>query len=177
MPSGRVHDLVTVLLAVPLGVAAFVWLGSIWQAAVITATFLFGGMVFGPDLDTKSKQYSRWGPFRVLWLPYRKFFAHRSRFTHGLVFGALFRVIYFVGVVTLISYLIAIAWTGLSDRSVPELLDFAATWQRLAVFVRRYLGENFFILSFVGLWLGAASHTFSDLAITYIKTGRVDKMF
>lgn len=177
MPSGRVHDAVTVLLAVPAGIGAFALSGELWPAAVVTAGFLFGGLVFGPDLDTKSKQYSRWGIFRILWLPYRKFFAHRSRFTHGLVFGSLFRAIYFVGVVTLVAYLIAYVWTGMSDNAAPELRDFATAWRLVADTVRTYLGENFLMLSFVGLWLGAASHTFSDMAITYIKTGRIEKMF
>lgn len=177
MPSGRVHDVVTVLLAVPAGIGAFALSGELWPAAVVTAGFLFGGLVFGPDLDTKSKQYSRWGIFRFLWLPYRKFFAHRSRFTHGLLLGSLFRAIYFVGVVTLVAYLIAYVWTEMSDNSVPEIRDFAAAWRLVADTVRRYLGENFLMLSFVGLWLGAASHTFSDMAITYVKTGRIEKMF
>jgi uncharacterized metal-binding protein len=176
MPSGRVHDVLTVLLAVPTGVGAFLWLGDVWPAGVVTVAFLFGGMVFGPDLDTKSKQYSRWGPFRILWLPYRKFFAHRSRFTHGLLFGSLFRVVYFVGVVTLAAYLLAFAWTGISDDSVPDIRDFTTAWRSVADTVRTYFGENFLLLSFVGLWLGAASHTFSDMAITYIKSGRVEKM-
>lgn len=177
MPSGRAHDVLTVLLAVPTGVGVFAWYGEVWPAVVVTAAFLFGGMVFGPDLDTKSKQYSRWGMFRFLWLPYRKFFSHRSRFTHGLVFGSLIRVIYFIGVITLTAYIIAYAWTGISDDAVPDVRDFSAAWRLVAETAYKYLGENFLIQSFVGLWLGAASHTLSDMAITYIKTGRVDKMF
>ena len=177
MPSGRVHDLVTVVLAVPTSIGAFVWFKDAWPAAVVTAAFLFGGMVFGPDLDTKSRQYSRWGIFRILWMPYRMFFKHRSRFTHGLMFGSLFRVIYFIGVVTLVMYVISLAWTGISDGSVPEIQDFARAWQLIARLANNYLGENFLILSFAGLWLGAATHTFSDMAITYIKSGRIEKMF
>lgn len=177
MPSGRVHDVLTVLLALPTGAGTYLWTGEAWPATVVTAAFLFGGMVFGPDLDTKSKQYSRWGSFRILWLPYRKFFSHRSRFTHGLAFGSLFRVIYFMGVVTLVVYLVAYASTVVSDGVVPDVREFAAAWRLVAGTVRKYLGENFLLLSFLGLWLGAASHTFSDLAITYIKTGRVEKMF
>ena len=177
MPSGRVHDVVTVLLALPAGAATYLWTGEAWPATVVTAAFLFGGMVFGPDLDTKSKQYSRWGFFRILWLPYRKFFSHRSRFTHGLVFGSMFRVIYFIGVVTLVAYFVAFASSGFSDGALPDVNEFATAWRLVADTVRKYLGNNFLILSFVGLWLGAASHTFSDMAITYIKTGRVEKMF
>lgn len=164
-------------MAVPAAVGSFAYVGETWPVAVVTVAFLFGGMVFGPDLDTKSKPYSRWGTFRFLWLPYRKFFKHRSRFTHGLVFGSLFRVVYFVGVVTLVAYMIAYAWTAFSDDAVPDIRGFAAAWRTVADMAHKYLGENFLLLSFVGIWLGAASHTFSDIAITYIKTGRVDRMF
>ncbi|HMT07979.1 MAG TPA: metal-binding protein [Pyrinomonadaceae bacterium] len=177
MPSGRIHDIVTLILTVPASIGAFIWFREAWPATVVGAAFLFGGMVFGPDLDTKSKQYSRWGIFRFLWMPYRMFFKHRSRFTHGLLFGSLFRVIYFIGVVTLLMYVISLAWTGISDDSVPDIRNFARAWQMIAELANKYLGEDFLILSFVGLWLGAASHTFSDMAITYIKTGKVERMF
>jgi hypothetical protein len=35
------------------------------------------------------------------------------------------------------------------------------------------MGANFLALTFVGLWLGAASHTFTDVAGSYVMTGRV----
>jgi hypothetical protein len=34
------------------------------------------------------------------------------------------------------------------------------------------VGWNFGIAGFLGLWLGAASHTFADIAGSYIKTGK-----
>lgn len=176
MPSGRTHDVITLLLTVPAAAGTFFLTRDILSSSLVAAAFAFGGLIFGPDLDTKSKQYSRWSVFRVIWLPYRKFFSHRSRFTHGLVFGAFLRVIYFIGVATLAAYLIALAWRGISNGSVPDIRDFVAAWRSIANTVRGYFGENFFILSFVGMWLGAASHTITDAAITYVKTGRVDRM-
>ena len=74
------------------------------MSAIIAIAFVFGGVMFGPDLDTVSRQYSRWFVFRFLWYPYRTFFKHRSRFSHGLIFGALVRVVYFLGVLTIAVY-------------------------------------------------------------------------
>src|SRR4051794_23704245 len=100
MPSGRFHDAVTFVLAAPAFAAGYAVTGRLGSAAAVAAAFVFGGLMFGPDLDTTSRQYSRWSIFRILWLPYRTFFKHRSRFTHGLIFGAILRVIYFLGILT-----------------------------------------------------------------------------
>ena len=175
MPSGRTHDAITFLLAVPASAAAYFVTRNAGTAAVVGVAFLFGGLMFGPDLDTVSRQYSRWYFLRFLWIPYRSFFTHRSRFSHGLIFGALIRVVYFMGVVTLAAYLLALAWTGMSDDSVPDVGDFANAWRLIGEYVRTYLGEGFFVTSFVGLWLGAASHTFTDMAGSFVKTGRIAK--
>ncbi len=175
MPSGRTHDAITFLLTIPASVAAYAVTRDIWSAATVGAAFLFGGLMFGPDLDTVSRQYSRWYFFRFLWFPYRSFFDHRSRFSHGLIFGALIRVVYFMGVLTLVAYVLALAWTGMSDDNVPDIRDLAIAWRLVGEFVRTNLGDGFFALSFVGLWLGAASHTFTDMAGSFIKTGKIAK--
>lgn len=175
MPSGRTHDAITLLLAVPACVTAYLSTRDANAAAVVGVGFLFGGLMFGPDLDTVSRQYSRWYFLRFLWLPYRSFFDHRSRFSHGLIFGALIRVVYFMGVVTLAAYLIALAWTGISDDSVPDVSDLAYAWQLIGNTIRTYLGKDFLALSFIGVWLGAASHTFTDMAGSFVKTGKIAK--
>lgn len=142
---------------------------------MVGIAFLFGGLMFGPDLDTVSRQYSRWHFLRFMWYPYRSFFDHRSRFSHGLVFGALIRVVYFMGVVTIIAFLLVLAWTGVSDDSVPDLSDLAGAWQMIGTTIRTYLGDGFLTFSFVGIWLGAASHTFTDMAGSFVKTGKIAK--
>src|SRR4051812_4362040 len=101
MPSRKTHDAITLILAAPAFAATYAATKSIPASTVVAAAFIFGGFMFGPDLDTVSRQYSRWLIFRFIWLPYRRFFKHRSRFSHGLVFGALGRVIYFMGALTL----------------------------------------------------------------------------
>ena len=173
MPSGKTHDAITLLLAVPVfGIA---WLGflQLASALIISICFLFGGLMFGPDLDTKSVQYSRWTIFKHIWFPYKVFFKHRSRWSHGLIFGTLIRVVYFLGVLTLISFLAAFLFTVYTNNEIPKFLGFIESWNRIGDFVRQYAGTNVFYIVFAGLWLGAASHTFTDMAVTYIKTGKV----
>jgi uncharacterized metal-binding protein len=161
------------LLTIPAFAAGYVVTNSLASAAVIGSTFLFGGLMFGPDLDTVSRQYSRWSIFRFIWIPYRRFFRHRSRFSHGLIFGALLRVIYFMGVVSLAALALTYAYAAFSGGKVPGIADLIAVWQQIGAFINTHLGDNFLLLVFAGLWLGAASHTFTDVAGSFVRTGRV----
>ena len=176
MPSGRTHDAITFLLAVPSAMAGFAFTHSIASAAVICASFLFGGLMFGPDLDTVSVQHSRWSVFRSIWLPYRAFFKHRSRFSHGLIFGALIRVVYFLGVITILVIGGVMIWNAVKGGRAPDVQDVTRLWKQVGDYSRAHFGQNILLLVFLGTWLGAASHTFTDVAGTFIKTGRVGKM-
>jgi uncharacterized metal-binding protein len=175
MPSGKTHDAVTLLLAVPAFAAAYAATRSFSASMVVAVAFIFGGLMFGPDLDTVSRQYSRWSVFRLLWFPYKSFFKHRSRFSHGLIFGAFFRAVYFMGILTLAAFVAAYIYATYSGGKLPGLLDFAHIWQSVGDFTRAQCGEHFLLMLFIGLWLGAASHTFTDMAGSFIKTGRVAK--
>ncbi|HWW75088.1 MAG TPA: metal-binding protein, partial [Pyrinomonadaceae bacterium] len=112
MPSGKTHDMVTLVLAAPTFAAAWGLTGSLALSVAATVAMLFGGLMFGPDLDIQSRQYTRWGVFRFLWLPYKVAFRHRSRWSHGIVFGTLIRVVYFAAVLTLV------AWACVYARAV-----------------------------------------------------------
>jgi uncharacterized metal-binding protein len=175
MPHARTHDAITFLLAIPAGLSAYIVTKSLFSALIVTVAFAFGGLMFGPDLDTVSRQYSRWSVLRFLWFPYRSFFKHRSRFSHGLILGALLRVFYFAGAVTLAAFVVAYAYATYTGRRLPGPTDIGFVWRPVSALVTAYLGGDFYILGFVGVWLGAASHTFTDLAGSFIKTGRVGK--
>ena len=110
-----------------------------------------------------------------MWYPYRSFFKHRSRFSHGLIFGALLRVIYFLGVTTLAVFLTAFVWAAISGSSVIETSTLTQAWRSVGNYTRTHLGESFLLFTFLGLWIGAASHTFTDMAGSFIKTGRAEK--
>ncbi len=175
MPNARTHDAITFLLAVPAALGGYVATRSLAAAVIIAIAFVFGGLMFGPDLDTVSRQYSRWFIFRFLWFPYRSFFKHRSRFSHGLILGALIRVIYFLGVLTVIAFGVTYAWAAYSGGKLPNFVEFSRVWQIIGNFVRSNFGEHFLLFVFLGLWFGAASHTFTDMAGTFVKTGRIAK--
>jgi uncharacterized metal-binding protein len=142
-------------------------------AAIATGAFLFGGLMFGPDLDTQSIQYTRWGVFRILWFPYKVVFAHRSRWSHGLVFGTLFRVVYFCGAVTLFGAILFYLAAMLRNAAPPSLSQIRELWETAGDWTRLNFGYFALTAVFIGLWLGAASHTVTDLIGTFLKTGRV----
>ena len=174
MPSGKTHDAITIILAAPLLGVTFLMTRDPWLSVVVAVGFLFGGFMFGPDLDTASKQYSRWKIFKLLWFPYRSFFKHRSRWSHGLVVGTLLRVIYFMGVATCVAFLWTYAYTIIfTGGDLPAIWDFPRVWARLRQYSDSALGPYGLLGLFIGMWFGAASHTFTDLAGSYVKTGRV----
>lgn len=173
MPSGKTHDAITFLLAVPAGTAAYAATRSIPLSIAAAVAFVFGGIMFGPDLDTKSKQYSRWGPLKLLWFPYRSVFRHRSRWSHGLVFGTLLRVVYFAGAISILLIGGAFLILTIIGASTPDWQDSLKSWGSVGA----YFNVELLACLFAGMWAGAASHTFTDVAITYIKTGRVDALF
>lgn len=173
MPSGKTHDAVTFLFTAPVWAAAWKITDSISIATIITVTFLIGGLMFGPDLDTMSKQYTRWGFFKNFWYPYQAFFKHRSRWSHGLIFGTFLRIVYFMGVLTLMSFLVTFIYTIYLGGDIPHLFEFTKTWQQIGEYVRTNFGEYTFYSMFIGLWIGAASHTLTDMVGSYVKTGRI----
>jgi len=172
MPSGKTHDAITIILAAPAFAITYLVTRDVWLSTIVTVAFLAGGLLFGPDLDTVSKQYSRWRFIKFLWFPYRTFFKHRSRWTHGLIFGTLLRVVYFMGVATCVAFLIAYAFAAYTGGELPGIWDFTRVWTTLREYSDRALGVYGLIAILIGMWVGAASHTFADIAGSYIKTGR-----
>lgn len=114
-------------------------------------------MMFGPDLDIRSIQYKRWGFLRSIWLPYRKFFRHRSLFSHGLIIGTCIRLVYLLLIISFISiFLVAIA---------QLIWGFPWNWQDFVkmqsrILINKYSQEA--IMLFIGLEIGAMSHSISD---------------
>ena len=173
MPSGKTHDVITFLLVAPTFGATLALAENVLLAFIVTLTMLFGGLMFGPDLDTHSKQYTRWSIFRFVWYPYQAFLAHRSGWSHGFIFGTFLRVIYFMGVLTLLSFLASYVLAAYGGGSIPSLMESARIWRQIGEFARQNFGEYAFLYVFIGLWLGAASHTLTDIAGTFIKTGKI----
>ena len=173
MPSGKTHDLVTFMLAPPTFAAAWGLSGSLAVSAAATAGVLFGGLMFGPDLDIQSRQYTRWGVFRFLWFPYKAAFRHRSRWSHGIVFGTLIRVVYFALVLTLLVWAFVYARAFFTaGGEVPGWREVAQVWRTLeAAAAARGVGPHVLLAVLAGLWWGAASHTLTDVFWTVVRKG------
>ncbi len=157
MPSGRTHDAITVLLAGPTFAAAWGATRSVPLAAVATVAMLFGGLMFGPDLDILSRQYTRWGLFRFLWWPYRVAFSHRSRWSHGIIFGTLIRVVYFALVVTLLVCAAIYLRAALVEGGPADYGAVVRAWQAIeAGALAQGRAWHMVLAAFAGLWWGAA---------------------
>ncbi len=172
MPSGHAHDAITILLAAPAAVVTYAFTLDLPTTAIVAVAFIFAGVMFGPDLDTKSVQYSRWGPLRLIWLPYRTVFRHRSRWSHGLIFGTLFRVVYFLGISTIVAFAVITTYFFQTSGEVPNFAEFVRGWESAGILSSSRSVLEVILAILVGMWAGAASHTITDIAITYIKTGR-----
>jgi uncharacterized metal-binding protein len=171
MPSGRTHDAITIILAAPTFVVAWGLSGSLMLATLATLAMLFGGFMFGPDLDIQSRQYTRWGLFRFLWLPYRKLFKHRSRWSHGIIFGTLIRVIYFAAVLALVIVAGVYLRAALVGGAPPSFERFAEAWWAIEASATRNAGKHAVWAILAGLWWGAASHTLTDVAWSVMRKG------
>ena len=165
--------MVTLVLAPPTFAAAWGLTGSLALSAAATAAMVFGGLMFGPDLDIQSRQYTRWGPLRFLWFPYKAVFRHRSRWSHGIVFGTLIRVVYFAAVVTLVAWACVYARAVfLSGGTPPGWREVLQAWGAVEAAAGVYgVGPRALVAVLAGLWWGAASHTLTDVAWSVVRKG------
>jgi uncharacterized metal-binding protein len=156
MPSGRTHDRIT-MYALPLVAGITLWQTRSSNATLLVAGgFLFGGLMFGPDLDIYSVQFQRWGFLRWIWLPYQKSLRHRSFLSHGPIIGTILRILYLGCLLAILAILVL--------TIAQKLWNLSFTWQDLGQTVGRSL-VNYnteYIALFLGLELGAMSHSLSD---------------
>ncbi len=107
--------------------------------------------MFSGDLDIHSNQYRRWGWLRWLWLPYRRWFAHRSMWSHGFLVGTVVRLVYLGSW----GVLLGTAMLGLGRiLNYPLNLDWNYVWR---------LVGGYGLWVFGGLELGAMSHSLGDV--------------
>lgn len=162
MPSGKVHDAITVACAV-VGAAGGVYLGySPRVVAVYAISTLISGLILSPDLDLDSTPYERWGIFRFLWWPYKVLLPHRSIISHGPIIAAPIRLAYFAFSSllfwSLASYAYVGQWQG-READFGQIGADAATavYDWLKATPRAYLYTAYF-----GIEVGAESHIIAD---------------
>jgi uncharacterized metal-binding protein len=130
---------------------------------LVAGGFMFGGLMFGPDLDIYSRQFQRWGVLRWIWLPYQKSLRHRSFLSHGPIIGTTLRVVYLTTFLALVAILMVMIFTKLGNVA----WDWGKLWGNVGKTVYTY-SKEFFAL-FVGCELGAMSHSGSDWTVSGYK--------
>ncbi len=159
MPSGATHDRIT-LTCLPL-VGGVVLLASRSTSITLSlaGSFLFSGLMFGPDLDIYSVQFKRWGLLRWIWRPYQKGLRHRSWLSHGPIVGTMLRLLYLSLWATLLGML-AFSISIANHWMVWDLHSIIAVRDNILRFGLQFSWEIGAAL--VGLELGAMSHSCSD---------------
>ena len=172
MPSGKVHDRITMLTAaVSLPVW---WMVSPAPSAAINAhsyvagvaMYLFSGFYLSDDLDTKCVALKRWGPLQFIWTPYQKLVPHRHWISHGLCVGPILRVAYFLAALWLIArgglWLVNEYVTPVNRDTV---LTHSAAWLVAVAFHHPVV----FGWALAGLVLGGVVHTVADSVVSGVK--------
>ncbi len=156
MPSGQTHDRITIWALPCIAGVSFWQTRSSSITLLIAGGFMFGGLMFGPDLDIYSIQYQRWGYFRFIWLPYQKSLRHRSFLSHGPLIGTTLRVLYLCGLLTVTAIIILLI--------AEKLLHMTWSWQEVAKNILEIINlhSTELLALFLGLELGAMSHSISD---------------
>ena len=168
MPSGKVHDRIALISVLPLFLTGMIiFLPNLIKIFLFTLASFFCQIMFGPDLDLQSTQYKRWGIFRWIWIPYRKIFKHRSRFSHGLLFGPIIRCVYLAlagfTVLIVLNYMIyQLLGLNILLKSIPLTAGLVIKLNFIKVYY-------YLIPVISGLFIGAAIHTFTDKIDSFFK--------
>ncbi len=171
MPNANTHDTITFALTpfTYLG-AEMYWGGDHVMSVIATAAMLFSGLMFGPDLDLQSRPYNRWGPLRFIWKPYQVALPHRSTLSHGPVLGTVIRIVYFLVMFSLVA-------TTLLYARHSYIRGMQTTWSAEFNLVKgdmfsfyQQADKQYLWAGFLGLCLGALSHTAADITWSAVKS-------
>ena len=122
MASGKVHNAVSAILALPLGVALAATRSPV--EGIGAALGCLSGMLLTPDLDLVGISVSEWGmvkklgPLGFLWMALWYFYAraipHRSPLSHWPILGTVLRLVYCM-------ILLMIIWLILGRPVLPQM--------------------------------------------------------
>lgn len=134
---------------------------------LVSGSFLFSGLMFGPDLDIYSHQYQRWGWLRWIWLPYRRSMRHRGFLSHGPVVGTIVRVVYLLSWVGLLLAGVLMV-SAIAYQATGESAQWQQLMQQYSTIAVNEMGRSLqdhwsgWLAIAIGLELGALSHSLSD---------------
>ncbi|NER77986.1 MAG: metal-binding protein [Leptolyngbya sp. SIO1D8] len=160
MPSGKTHDRIT-LWCVPWVMLLTKLITQDWgYTLLVGGGFLFAGLMFGPDLDTRSVQGRRWGWLSWIWQPYRHLFKHRSWLSHGFLAGTLVRLTY-LSIWILLGVLFVLEISNASGYT-------NVTWKELRQSILQTLSQHWriWLAIAIGIETGAMSHSMSDWLVS-----------
>jgi uncharacterized metal-binding protein len=165
MPSGKTHDSLSWYFYLPFAYLAW-YLTRDWMlVGLFSAAYFFSSFMFGGDLDLVSIQSKRWGLLRWMWIPYRKMIAHRSKWSHGLLLGTVFRLVYvsiFICIFYGIFYLLTLNYYP------PANAELLTTTGESVNFLKNQ-PPAYFASLFAGLLTGAGLHTIADVSFSKVK--------
>ncbi|HEY9888288.1 MAG TPA: metal-binding protein [Candidatus Obscuribacterales bacterium] len=160
MPSGKTHDRITLWCLPWVGLGALAVTSHWGYTLLVTTSFTFAGLMFGPDLDIRSVQSKRWGWLGWLWSPYRRHLRHRSWLSHGFLAGTVGRLLYLfiwivIGILGVLEFTnrsgqTSVTWQGLGQAIAQIFFQYWRVWAAIAV----------------GIELGAMSHSVSDWLVS-----------
>lgn len=165
MPNARTHDGITIVTGIVLAPVTYSLLlaqsqpteAALSDSLLFLGAHLLSGFMFSPDLDIDSAIDNRWGIFYWIWRPYMWLMPHRRLFSHGLIISPLLRLLYFWGVLTLLS--IGIAWL-LAQIGIVVPRFHLAVASYLGTYMNTHPQEARLIT--IGFITGSAAHTIAD---------------
>ena len=164
---GRTHDRIT-LACIPIVGGLSLSLSQSPELTIsLCSSFLFSGLMFGPDLDIHSKQFNRWGLLKPIWIPYQKILPHRSWLSHGPLIGTVLRLLYLGTWILLIAATITLGLNAIDSTTVLQ-------WPNLQTHAQQFWQDypNEMVAAFIGLELGAMSHSISDWITSSVASSR-----
>ncbi|HLB70675.1 MAG: DUF2227 family putative metal-binding protein [Candidatus Methanoperedens sp.] len=119
MPGYNTHRIFNYSAFIVIAVLLYLWKFQridLYSFLAFSAGYYLGTDFITPDLDIESKAIKRWGPLKILWLPYMWIF-HHGQSSHNLISGTIVRILYISLIILGIYYVLF--------RSLPSGMIFS----------------------------------------------------
>lgn len=162
MPKGKTHDQITFLCLLPSLAGGYYIFKDAGLTAAFTLSMLITSLFLGPDLDTKSINYFRWGILRFLWIPYRKLIPHRSILSHSFILAPIARILYLLLIISVSLIGLNLIFNGFNE------IDIFIT--QLNSSLNKLVNYKMLILAILsGMLWGNAQHIIADYGVSIYK--------
>jgi uncharacterized metal-binding protein len=121
MPGDATHVRSAKLVAGIGAVVLFAAGISPLQIVEALVVFMFTVMYLSPDLDLpRVEPVKRWGWLGILWAPFEKTVAHRSKWSHGWILGAITIQLYFLMIASLVIIFLKLCWLPFIEPLIAD---------------------------------------------------------